>query len=128
MIYQLKLSPIDEHFGLLELETQAGTYIKEFVHGDLGRTTPNIIELLHCKADILSLDVTGVLLDFPKQIRDEPLRPVTFDLPPFITLNEQQQEKCNQIISESIHLMNNNNNVDEVKQEMKEIIEEKKDE
>ena len=109
MIYHLKLSPIDDHFGLLELETQAGTYIKEFVHGDLGRTTPNIMELLQCKADILSLDVTGVLLDFPKDIRSEPLKPVTFDLPPFITLNEQQQEKCNQIIVASTHLKNNDN-------------------
>ncbi|ELP86928.1 coiled-coil domain containing protein, putative, partial [Entamoeba invadens IP1] len=41
-IYTLKLNPIDDHFGLLELETEAGTYIKEFVHGDLGRTNPNI--------------------------------------------------------------------------------------
>ncbi|BFU19704.1 hypothetical protein EHI8A_125040 [Entamoeba histolytica HM-1:IMSS-B] len=99
MIYSLELHPIDGHFGLLELETQAGTYIKEFVHGDLGRTTPNIIELLGCNADILSLDVVEVLLDFPKECRPEKLRPVTFDIPPFITLNEQQKQKCKEIIN-----------------------------
>ena len=38
----------------------AGTYIKEFVHGDLGRTTPNVGTILGCEADILQLDVTQV--------------------------------------------------------------------
>lgn len=38
----------------------AGTYIKEFVHGDLGRTTPSIGSLLDSEADILQLDVTQV--------------------------------------------------------------------
>lgn len=38
----------------------AGTYIKEFVHGDLGRTVPSVGSLLGCRADILQLDVTHV--------------------------------------------------------------------
>ena len=38
----------------------AGTYIKEFVHGDLGRTSPSIGSLLGSEADILQLDVTQV--------------------------------------------------------------------
>lgn len=38
----------------------AGTYIKEFVHGDLGRTSPSIGSLLSSEADILQLDVTQV--------------------------------------------------------------------
>lgn len=41
----------------LHLTTQAGTYIKEFVHGDLGRTVPNLGEILGCEVDILALDV-----------------------------------------------------------------------
>ena len=45
---------------LLDLTTQAGTYVKEFVHGDLGRTTPNVGALLGCEADILQLDVVGL--------------------------------------------------------------------
>jgi tRNA pseudouridine synthase 10 len=35
----------------------AGTYIKEFVHGDLGRTTPNVGSLIDKEVDILQLDV-----------------------------------------------------------------------
>ena len=38
----------------------AGTYIKEFVHGDLGRTVPNIGQILETESDILQLDVTNV--------------------------------------------------------------------
>ncbi|KAF0036879.1 hypothetical protein F2P81_009753 [Scophthalmus maximus] len=33
------------------------SYIKEFVHGDFGRTKPNLCELLRTDADILELDV-----------------------------------------------------------------------
>jgi tRNA pseudouridine synthase 10 len=34
-----------------------GTYIKEFVHGDLERTLPNFGTLIGKKVDILQLDV-----------------------------------------------------------------------
>ena len=44
------------HFQLY-LETQAGTYVKEFVHGDFGRTKPNLGDLLKVKCDIMELDV-----------------------------------------------------------------------
>ncbi|CAN7050672.1 unnamed protein product [Brassica rapa subsp. trilocularis] len=42
-IHWMKLEKIkgNTHYFLLHLCTQAGTYIKEFVHGDLGRTTPS---------------------------------------------------------------------------------------
>jgi tRNA U54 and U55 pseudouridine synthase Pus10 len=49
----------------LHLRTSAGTYVKEFVHGDFGRTRPSVGELLGCEADILELDVTDVLLADP---------------------------------------------------------------
>lgn len=39
-----------------------GTYVKEFVHGDLGRTRPSLGELLGCDVDILQLDVTGLIM------------------------------------------------------------------
>jgi tRNA pseudouridine synthase 10 len=51
-------------FFLLELDTQAGTYIKEFVHGDFGRTSPSVGEILGCEADILQLDVTDIEMAF----------------------------------------------------------------
>lgn len=58
---EIKGSP---NYFLLFLCTQAGTYIKEFVHGDLGRTFPNVGSLLNCEADILQLDVMDVKMDF----------------------------------------------------------------
>ena len=44
----------------LDLCTQAGTYVKEFVHSDFGRTHPSVGSLLGCEADILQLDVLGL--------------------------------------------------------------------
>ncbi len=52
-------------YFVLDLETQAGTYVKEFVHGDFGRTVPSVASLLGCRAELVQLDVTAVLLDFP---------------------------------------------------------------
>jgi hypothetical protein len=51
-------------FFTLEMRTQAGTYVKEFAHGDFGRTRPSVGELLGCEADILQLDVTDVEMRF----------------------------------------------------------------
>lgn len=52
---------VSPHFFVLDLVTQSGTYIKEFVHGDRGRTVPSVGSILGCQADILQLDVTGLL-------------------------------------------------------------------
>ncbi|KAL9254334.1 hypothetical protein AKJ16_DCAP03250 [Drosera capensis] len=43
--------------------TKAGTCIKEFVHGDLGRTRPSTGSKFGCRAEILQLDVTDVKMD-----------------------------------------------------------------
>ena len=51
------------------LLASAGTYIKEFVHGDLGRTVPSVGSLLESEADILQLDVTNVY-DSLKSVAD----------------------------------------------------------
>lgn len=61
MIYWMKPQWINDNFFVLTLETQAGTYIKEFVHGDLGRTTPSVREILGSDADILQLDVQDLV-------------------------------------------------------------------
>lgn len=65
LIHWMKAEDIkgSSQYFLLHLCTQAGTYIKEFVHGDLGRTYPNIGSLLSCVAEILQLDVTDVKMD-----------------------------------------------------------------
>nr|CAD7425902.1 unnamed protein product [Timema monikensis] len=54
---------------VMTFETQAGTYVKEFVHGDLGRTTPNLRTLLNAEVDIIALDVTRIDLDWPPQVK-----------------------------------------------------------
>lgn len=58
---------IDPHYFRLHLSSDAGTYIKEFVSGDLGRTQPNLSTILSagdgaswCKTDILELDCEGI--------------------------------------------------------------------
>ncbi|CAH9145320.1 unnamed protein product [Cuscuta epithymum] len=65
IIHWMKLEKIlgSSQYFLLHLCTQAGTYIKEFVHGDLGRTQPSIGSMLGCRAEILQLDVTDVKMD-----------------------------------------------------------------
>lgn len=60
LIHHLSLSLLNAHFGVLRLSTAAGTYIKEFVHGDFGRTKPSLGDLLGTRADILQLDVVDV--------------------------------------------------------------------
>jgi tRNA pseudouridine synthase 10 len=52
-------------YFLLKLTTAAGTYVKEFVHGDRGRTTPCMKDILGCSsAECVYLDVTGVDFNF----------------------------------------------------------------
>jgi len=58
----------DRHHFLLFLKSQAGTYIKEFVHGDFGRTSPSLGILLKTECDILQLDVLAVELDWPPSL------------------------------------------------------------
>jgi len=65
MVYSLQATFIDEHHFQLLLSTQAGTYIKEFVHGDFGRTQPNLCKLMKQEVDILTLDVQDVELEWP---------------------------------------------------------------
>lgn len=60
--------PGNQSCFILHLKTQAGTYVKEFVHGDFGRTKPSISDLLQKEVDILALDVTSIDLDWPKPI------------------------------------------------------------
>ncbi len=60
VVYRLKAEYINEHYMHVCLLASAGTYIKEFVHGDLGRTVPSVGSLLETESDILQLDVTNV--------------------------------------------------------------------
>ncbi|KAJ2486108.1 hypothetical protein EV174_001335, partial [Coemansia sp. RSA 2320] len=64
-LLSLELTPLSGRFYKLRVESEAGTYIKEFIHGDLGRTVPSLADMAGVTADIIELDVENVSLDFP---------------------------------------------------------------
>ncbi|XP_054461095.1 LOW QUALITY PROTEIN: putative tRNA pseudouridine synthase Pus10 [Anoplopoma fimbria] len=68
VVHRMNTRFLDSHHFHLELKTQAGTYIKEFIHGDFGRTKPNMSVLLKTDTDILELDVESVDVDWPPSI------------------------------------------------------------
>lgn len=69
-VHKMTATLIPNHPGhfKLTLQTQAGTYIKEFVHGDFNRTMPNLCTLLNRPVDIVALDVDAVELNWPPSI------------------------------------------------------------
>lgn len=68
-IHSMRCEWLNPHYFHIEMVAQAGTYIKEFVHGDMGRTNPSLAALVGAAhADILQLDVTEVFLDFPPPV------------------------------------------------------------
>lgn len=50
---------------VLDIVTQAGTYVKELVHGEFNRTWPSIATIIEKSIDITSLDVMNIDLNFP---------------------------------------------------------------
>ncbi|XP_041838703.1 putative tRNA pseudouridine synthase Pus10 isoform X2 [Melanotaenia boesemani] len=68
VIHNMNTRFLDSHHFYLGLKTQAGTYIKEFVHGDFGRTKPNLCQLLKTDTDIVELDVESVDVDWPPAV------------------------------------------------------------
>ncbi|KAH9509327.1 putative tRNA pseudouridine synthase Pus10 [Bulinus truncatus] len=73
VIHSLNVREIlpDNRF-IIEMTTQAGTYVKEFVHGDFGRTTTNMKNILNAECDIIDLDVEAVNVDWPPFIDPVP--------------------------------------------------------
>lgn len=53
---------------IVDMVTQAGTYVKELVHGEFGRTSPSISSIIGQEIDIVELDVTAIDLDWPPEI------------------------------------------------------------
>eukprot|EP00759_Apiculatamorpha_spiralis_P043838 PhF_6_TR41013/c0_g1_i1/m.62122/K07583/PUS10; tRNA pseudouridine synthase 10 len=64
IIHSAHLDLINPHWGVLDLMTSAGTYVKEFVFGDHGRTVPSLGTLLGTTCDIIQLDVTQVDMEW----------------------------------------------------------------
>ena len=61
-VNNLRAQYLSAHWFILDLETQAGTYVKEFVHSDRGRTFPSVTSLLGVQCTIIQLDVTELVL------------------------------------------------------------------
>jgi tRNA U54 and U55 pseudouridine synthase Pus10 len=62
-IYEVKIIEIiNPHFMIIEIQSSAGTYIKEFVNGDLGRTYPSLGDIIGNECDIIQLDVQDIVL------------------------------------------------------------------
>jgi len=59
-VFWLDAVLLNAHYLKLRLSTEAGMYIKEFVHSDLGRTRPSLRSLLGGHVEILQLDVEGL--------------------------------------------------------------------
>jgi hypothetical protein len=65
-IHSISMEILNPHFGIVTLHASAGAYIKEFIHGDLGRTKPSFSDVVfgkQTKCDILQLDVLEVEQD-----------------------------------------------------------------
>jgi tRNA U54 and U55 pseudouridine synthase Pus10 len=45
------------------MRCESGTYVKETVHGDSGRTQPSIASLLKAKCEVIWLDVGDIHAD-----------------------------------------------------------------
>ncbi len=59
-IYQCRLKTIDDSIAVLDIEAESGTYIKELVSGDSGRTDPNISDMIENPCTVTNLDVLEV--------------------------------------------------------------------
>jgi tRNA pseudouridine synthase 10 len=59
-IHWVKADAIGEDSFDLELETDSGTYVKEFVSGDDGRSVPSFSERLGMPCKVETLDVLAI--------------------------------------------------------------------
>jgi tRNA pseudouridine synthase 10 len=59
-IIMAELESFEPDIMTIFLRTQSGTYVKEFVHGDNGRTRPSLMELLETPLEVLALDVVEI--------------------------------------------------------------------
>ncbi len=60
-VYEAKLINYEGKEVEVEFLTDGGTYIKELVSGDMGRTRPSLSELLGVEAEVKELDVLEIL-------------------------------------------------------------------
>jgi len=59
-IYDCNIESVDDTIAILVIEAESGTYIKELISGDDGRTTPNISEITGVPCKVTALDVIEI--------------------------------------------------------------------
>ncbi|MFB6209478.1 MAG: tRNA pseudouridine(54/55) synthase Pus10 [Candidatus Nanohaloarchaea archaeon] len=59
-VYSVEAEKLDSDIIELEVKAEAGTYIKELIHGDEGRTQPSVAGILGCEAECVELDVIEI--------------------------------------------------------------------
>lgn len=67
MIHKLKIQVVNDYTYVVFVLSSAGTYIKEFIHGDLLRTEPSFGDLIGGQADIHQLDVLDLYEEYNDQ-------------------------------------------------------------
>ena len=72
-IVDLVVESFDGEELVLRVRTESGTYVKEFVHGDQGRTRPSLAERLGVPCEVKALDV----IEIRDQQRDQNGKTVT---------------------------------------------------
>ncbi len=60
LIYNCTIESVEGFSARLTLETESGTYVKEFVSGDDNKTQPNLSELIGIPCKVIELDVIDV--------------------------------------------------------------------
>jgi tRNA pseudouridine synthase 10 len=69
-IYKISAEPMEGGKLRLRLLAEAGTYIKEFIHSDDGRTKPSVSSALGCRVQCDSLDVVAIHDYFLETVKD----------------------------------------------------------
>lgn len=59
-VFECKLIDLRDDTATLEVEAESGTYIKELITGDGGRTVPSVSQGLGVECQVISLDVSEV--------------------------------------------------------------------
>jgi tRNA pseudouridine synthase 10 len=59
-VRDMKVETVEGPEVVFVVEADSGTYIKELMHGDEGRTRPNVSELIGVPCEVLELDVIGI--------------------------------------------------------------------
>ncbi len=59
-LIDIKIKRLLDDMAELNVKAEAGTYIKELIHGDGGRTSPSLASALDTNCEVVELDVIGI--------------------------------------------------------------------